>query len=276
MPPEFLPGRPWMLAAAICYVAAFGLALRTMVSRLPARPLLTYAIVAAGFLLQTVGLHLRGLAVAGCPVGNKLELLQFTSWSLVLLYFAVGPAFRLSILGLFGAALASGLGLGSLLVPEWDTTRQANRLGPNAWIEFHAALAVFSYGVFGLLALTGVMHLLQHANLKRKRLGPTFAQLPSLVQLEGINVRLLVAGTALLTIALVVGSVFWRSHPETVAAPKLYTTLAVWFAYACVLGLRLGRAVHGRRLSWAGILLFAVALATLVPVNASRPGDADG
>jgi ABC-type uncharacterized transport system permease subunit len=32
--------------------------------------------------------------------------------------------------------------------------RRTHIFGGNPWIELHAALAIFSYGVFGLLALT--------------------------------------------------------------------------------------------------------------------------
>ena len=45
----------------------------------------------------------------------------------------------------------------SLAFPAWDGTRSNNLFGGNPWIEFHAALALFSYGVFALLALGGWM-----------------------------------------------------------------------------------------------------------------------
>src|SRR5690606_13094825 len=112
----------------------------------------------------------RGLAVQSCPIGNPFEVLQFVSWSIVLIYILTGPVFRTSLLGSFCAVLAGLLSVGSLLVPSWDQPYPAGALfGGDAWVEAHAAIALFSYGLFGMLAVTSVMYLLQNYGLKHKR-----------------------------------------------------------------------------------------------------------
>jgi ABC-type uncharacterized transport system permease subunit len=142
--------------------------------------------------------------------------------------------------------------------------------GTNPWIELHAALAVFSYGVFGLLALTSAMFLLRHYSLKSKHVGGWFSFLPSILDLDHIGVRLLGAGVALLTASLAVGAVYWLPHPETVNVAKLLATVVVWLAYAVALGLRLSGALPSRRLAWICVVLFGAALLSLAPVNSSR------
>src|SRR4029077_491765 len=94
-------------------------------------------------------------------------------------------------LGYFPACLAAALTLVSLGIPAWDAALRTHIFGGNQWIELHAALAVFSYGIFGLLALTALMFLLRNYSLKTKHLGGWFSFLPSILDLDHISVRLL-------------------------------------------------------------------------------------
>ncbi len=223
-------------------------------------------LLAFGLATQTAGLYVRGMATGGCPLGNQFEIVQFVAWSAMVLYFIVGPAFRVSLLGLFTSGYAASLAAVSLLIPAWDAVRNA-RIFPNAWIEFHAALAVFSYGVFGLLALTSVMHLLQNWALKQKRLDGLFWFLPSVVQLDQINWRMLLAGVGLLTISLGVGASWWVRDTVSVQPTKLAATVAVWAVYAAVLLLRWRGRLYAVRFSWACIVLFLLAMMSLGPIN---------
>lgn len=227
-------------------------------------------LLAGGLLIQTIGLYLRGLTVGGCPLSNKFEIIQFVAWSAMVLYFVVGRTFRVSLLGLFTAGYAGCLAFFSLLVPQWDVSQGTKIFGNNPWIELHAALAVFSYGVFGILSLTSIMHLLQNWALKHKRLNGLFWFLPSVVQLDQINFRLLLSGVALLSFSLAVGAAWWMRDTASVDRAKLTITVAVWAAYLVILLLRAGRRLVSTRFAWACLLMFAVALLSLGPVNSSR------
>jgi len=63
--------------------------------------------------------------------------------------------FRLSLLATYVVPLGCAH-LVSLVTPGWDATRGPTSLR-NALVELHAAMALFSYGVFALLALTSLM-----------------------------------------------------------------------------------------------------------------------
>ena len=264
-----LTDRNWLWLASVCYLA--GLLLGTVaLLRARRQPRLTiYVLVAAGFLLQTLGLYLRGLAVKGCPIGNLFEIFQFTAWSAISLYLVVGATFRLSLLGYFTSCLSTVLTLVSLAMPAWDATRHVAAFGGHAWVEFHAALALFSYGVFALLALTSAMYLLQTYSLKHKHLHGLFSFLPSIFELDLISVRLLVAGVVLMTWSLGIGAIHWVEDLSSVDTPKLVTA-GVWLAYLVALILRLRGRLVSQRLAWACVALFALALLSLGPVNASR------
>lgn len=265
-----LTDRTWLWMAAACYGAGFLLGTFGVLRERRQWPGMMYGIIAIGYALQTIGLYVRGHAVGGCPLGNAFELFQFTGWSATTLYLVVGATFRLSLLGYFTSMLAASVSLIALAIPAWDATRRAHIFGGNAWIEFHAALALFSYGVFGLLALTSIMYLLRNYSLKNKRLSGIFSFLPPIVDLDQINVRLLATGVLLLAASLGVGSVYWVQATETVNITKILMTAGVWIAFCVTLILRWRGALAPKRLAWTCIVLFGAALVSLPFVDASR------
>jgi ABC-type uncharacterized transport system permease subunit len=269
---SLLTDRGLLSLGALLYFAGFVTGLIALTRRQPAAGLRTIlnVFLVGGWIFQMAGLYLRGLAVGGCPLGNTFEIVQFVAWSAMALYFFVGPTFRGSLLGLFTAGYAGSLALISLLIPAWDQVHRHRIFGQNPWIELHAALAVFSYGVFGLLALTSVMHLLQNWSLKHKRLDGLFWFLPSVVQLDQINFRLVVLGVLLLTFSLGVGASWWVRDTASVDLPKLVVTVSVWFVYLVVLVLRWRARLVSVRFAWVCILMFLLALLSLGPVNSSR------
>ena len=262
--------RTWMWLAAEFYLVGFLLGTWSLLRGGKPLNVATYFLIVAGYAMQLMGLYLRGIAVGGCPLGNTFELFQFTAWSAISLYLIVGVTFRTSLLGYFTSCLAAVLTLVSLAIPAWDSTRSSGIFGNNPWIEFHAALALFSYGVFGLLALTALMLQLRNYSLKNKRVGGWFSFLPSLFDLDQISGRLLVFGVVLLTAALTVGSVHWVQNTATVHWPKLLTTISVWACYAIALVLRIRGQLGARRFAWTAIILFTLALLSLGVVDANR------
>ncbi len=262
-----LTDRTWLWFAAACYLAGFALGTIAVIRERKLSRAVMYAIISAGFVLQTLGLYVRGLEVKGCPLGNTFELFQFLAWSAIALYLVIGATFRLSLLGYFTSVLATALTVVSLAFPSWDPPTRASIFGGNAWIEFHAALALFSYGVFALLTLTSLMYVLQVFSLKRQHLHGLFSFLPSIRELDQISLRLLAAGVILLTASLGVGAVYWLDDIGAVNASKLAVTVAVWAAYAVVLVLRLRSVLVGQRLAGWLLALFVVVLLTLPLVS---------
>jgi ABC-type uncharacterized transport system permease subunit len=269
---SLLTDRALLWLGALLYLAGFLTGLVALTRRSAPAGLRTIlnTFLVGGWGFQMAGLYVRGLAVGGCPLGNTFEIVQFVAWSAMVVYFFVGTTFRVSLLGLFTAGYAASLALVSLLVPAWDLTRGQKIFGNNPWIELHAALAVFSYGVFGLLALTSLMQLLQNWSLKHKRLNGLFWFLPSVVQLDQINFRLLGLGVLLLTFSLGVGASWWVRVIESVDQPKLVVTVTVWFVYLVVWLLRWRAKLVSVRFAWVCLVMFALALLSLGPVNSSR------
>jgi HemX protein len=269
---EFLSlgDRSWMWIGSLLYTGGFLFGLAYLARARKHSRAALFGIILAGFLTQTIGLYLRGMEVGSCPLGNRFEIVQFIVWSLILLYMAVGPVYRMSLLGFFSAGLASVLGIVSLALGEWDGPRNPHALGHNVWIELHAALAIFSYGVFAILALTASMYLLQNYSLKRKKMAGLFRFLPSIIQLDQMILRLLLAGVALLTASLVMGGYHSIQAPDMANWAKITVTFGIWLAYLILVVLRVRKSVVAHTLAWTCILLFVVALASVWPVASSR------
>lgn len=255
---------------AVLYLAAFACGLLTLRMSKPYLNSLILVLLGSGFLMQILGLNIRGAEIKACPLGNIFEVTQFISWSLVLLFFIVGPVFRVRLLGFFTAALAAFLSGGSMLFPGLDKPYPPGIFGGNPWIELHAALAIFSYGVFAIVAVVSIMFLIQQHGLKKKQFMGVYQFLPSVQQLDLVAQRLSITGVVILTLALIFGSVFWLENLELVPVLKLSVTCLVWAGYLCVVLLRIRKKLVTRRHAIAAIMLFILALASLWPVETAR------
>ena len=139
--------------------------------------------------------------------------------------------------------------------------------GGNPWIELHAALAMFSYGMLGILALMSSMFLVQQYALKRKVNFPIASILPSVRELDILGSRLLIAGMSLMTLALGVGFLFWFQNADAISPTKLITTSIIWLAYIAVGVLRLRAQLAAKRFAQSTVLLFACIILSIGPIS---------
>ncbi|MDQ8179418.1 cytochrome c biogenesis protein CcsA [Pelagicoccus sp. SDUM812005] len=266
-----LADKQWIWVATVVFASTFVLGSYSALKlrRKTGRPYIL-GLVTFGWILQTIGLYARGLQYGGCPLSNQFELVQFMVWSAIAIYIFVGPAFRVSLLGVFTSGFACVFSILSLVFSHWDNPSREPIFGDSPWIETHAALALFSYGVFGVLTLTSAMYLLQSRSLKTKKVvGGLFPFLPSIVELVHINRRLLIMGFAILTVSLAIGYKYFIEDLDSVLAVKLAATIAVWIAYAVTLTLRQKFALSSKKFAWACIGIFLAALLSLAAVNRS-------
>ncbi len=260
--------RDLLWLAAILYGVALvtGFALAARAERIRSK-WIPFLLIVAGFIAQTQALAVRGELVKGCPLGNGMERIQFILWSVVLGYLIIRVLFRLNLLGSFAAGLASLGGAISLLAPSLDGNYWEKEgydgLFSNHWVELHASVAIFSYGIFGLLAVVSVMYLIQQNALRTKSRGALAPFLPSIHQLETAGARLLLIGSVFLTGSIVVGSLDWTRSPESVSLAKVGLTVALWLAYCALWYLHFRQKLYGKKFAKACIALFVVAILSL-------------
>lgn len=261
--------RNFIILSAILYSAAVALAVFQLLKKRPPPHSALFMLLLAGFLLQTIGLYLRGMEHRSCPIGNTFEVLQFISWSSILIFLITGPVFRLSLIGAATANIAAAISVFSLLVPQWDVIRRS-LFGGDPWIESHAAIALFSYGVFTFLAAIATLFIIQNFGLRHKKFSGFLKFLPSIYEMEIVIGRLMLIALITYTSAVVIGGWYYFANPEAIQAGKLFFTLLLWAGYLCAWVLhRIGKLYH-QRLAWACIILFVFALFTLWPVEINR------
>ena len=212
-----------------------------------------------GVLLCQIGfLAARGEMRSACPLMDRGEILAFLAWSLTLFYLLVGPAYRISLLGVFTAPVVA-IFQAAALIPGTLTANPAKLAGGNPWHETHSAMSVLAYGALALAAVAGVMFLVLDRQLKEQHLkSGLFRNLPPVRELLISLERLLWLGTALLTIGIVAGFLM----PRTAAAwGHFIAAIAVWSAYALLLTIKQVRGMTGRRLSLSAVVLFLLSLA---------------
>lgn len=260
-----------ILIATLSYSIAFSYALYHFLSNKEKNSknsqLTFYLLLINGFLIQGLALYYRGIALGSLPLTNTLELLQVISWSTVFLVLIFQIAFELRLLAFFSSGLVSIIGIISLLFYKVEKTLPIINILQNPWIEFHALLAIFAYGAFGLLAVTSLMYLLQDHSLTHKYFGGFFNLLPSLRQLNEISQRLLAIGIISLTIAMLIGTLSWLPGSGTV---NLFKLISVWGLLLCYFSLYLikkCKSLSLRKSTWMSLLLFLMTILSLWPVQ---------
>ena len=250
----------WFLIAATLLAAVGGVWGMISVHR-GNRSRWTVAWMIGAFACQIGFLALRGEMRAACPLMDRGEILAFLAWSLSLFYLLVGPAYRISLLGVFTAPVVV-IFQAAALIPGTLTSNPGKLTGGNAWHETHSAMSVLAYGALALAAVAGVMFLVLDRQLKEHDLkSGLFKNLPPVRELLISLERLLWLGSGLLTVGIVAGFLM----PRTEAAwGHLVAAVAVWVGYGVLLGIKQVRGLTGRRFSLSAVILFVLSLVVFV------------
>lgn len=248
-----------LLGAVFCFLTATALAILEVTRGARHARIPTLILMAAGFLLETLYLHYQGGMRGRCPITTLPEILIFLSWSTVLLYFMVGPAYHLSLLGVFTAPLvaiftATGLATGAVSrIP----TLPLSPVDP--WLETHASVSLISYGAFTLAAVAATMFLVQNRLLKSRSLTQLFYNLPPVSYLARAVKRLIFIGFLLLSVGIA-SAFLLKVFPGW---SKILLASSVWIGYGTLLLIDLRNRLSPRSLSRASLCLFALPVITL-------------
>lgn len=207
------------------------------------------------FVAQMGALGVRSELRGSCPLGDIGEILIFSAWSLTIFYMAVGPMFRLSLLGVFTAPLVAFLLLLAMVPGMLDVApERVDVVDP--WREGHAALSVMAYGALGLSAVAGVMFIILNRKLKGAGTATgLFNNLPPARELILVINRLLLLGFALLTLGIVCGVMMETSVG---AAKHLIAAIGQWVAYLVLILVERRRGMPPSKLSLAAVVLFVL------------------
>lgn len=216
--------------------------------------------VGVGFALHTAFLFYTGIQKASLPLIGLRGSLAFFAWTVSLCFFISYLRYRIKALGLFLLPLVTLLMLGTVFLkssPIPDILK-------SSWIYFHTTFLFLAYGMFFVTFVAGVLYFFQERELKSKKPKTFYYRLPSLVLLDDLFYKFLLAGFAFMTLGLLAGIVWaerdwvdgWQKDPKVIA------TFATWAIYLILIYLRLTAGWRGRRAAWLSLAGFLSVLFT--------------
>lgn len=250
-------------ATAALYLAAALAAALGLVLPSPRLGRASVGCLAAGAAVHTLSfLTLHG-AASPPPLTTLPAALSLMVWMAVLFFLlllrrarVIGLAVLLApaaFLGVFAAALGFGRGGEAGLPPS------------ASWSHVHVLLASGGLALLAVAGIAGVLYVVEHRRLKRKRPVRAPVRLPSLEALDRVNRLALGAGFLLLSLGLLTGVLWVRAASGRLwpGTPHASWTLVAWGIYAVLTAARfaVGQSAHDSALSAAagfGFLLFAV------------------
>src|SRR5437762_12002813 len=140
--------RQLLLGSTLCFLVAVAHTVTTLRDGVFRPRRFNFFAIALGFVLQSAFLSVRGHALGRCPITNLFEVFIFLAWSVALIYLAIGPAYRLSLMGAFTAPLVFALQTFALVAPI--DLPNSLRYAPTPWLELHASVSLIAYGAFAL------------------------------------------------------------------------------------------------------------------------------
>jgi ABC-type uncharacterized transport system permease subunit len=248
--------RVWVEVALICFLLGFGASVYSLATGKSLARRITFFSICAGSLFETIYLFVRGQEIGRCPITNRFEVIVFMTWSMVLIYLVIGPAYRLSLMGAFTAPVASALSFVAILLPAGDSIPV--RIKVNPWLEAHTSFSMVACGAFALACIAGVMYLFQESQLKNRQPGSIFFRLPPITALSVANSRLLWLGFALFTIGLGTGFLIGARINWIQAA----WSILVWCIYGGILIARIRHAMAAKWIATLSIVAFSLLLGT--------------
>jgi len=137
------------------------------------------------------------------PLSTTHDAYSFIAFSILLVYMISELGLDNRGAGLFILFFALVMELFSIVNMSWEP--ETNELLTNNTFAVHASLSIMGYTALSLGAIYSLMYIIQNNNLKKRKLGNMFLQLPALTYLEKMSIRSIVTGIILLGIGILLG-----------------------------------------------------------------------
>jgi len=173
----------------------------------------------------------RNISLGTMPLSTMHDTYAFIAFSILLVYMISELGLDNRGAGLFVLFFSLILELLSAFNMSWE--QETNPLLTNKTFAIHASLSITGYTALSLAAIYALMYIIQNNNLKKRKLGKLFMQLPALTYLEKMSTRSVVTGIVVLGIGLLLGHIqalkligeFWPNDMKVIISD------AVWLIY---------------------------------------------
>jgi ABC-type uncharacterized transport system permease subunit len=262
------------LLALVLYVGAFLLWARLLWTGSSGvkGPNLAPMLLGAGVLAHAVALVSFWVTHGELPLsgpGAALSSLAFVGGLALLVILPLREMSRVGIALLPFIVICLGAALLVGIAPSGATL---SFYGPG--FVLHVAFAFLGYQGMALAAAAGSLYLVQHWELKAKRMGRFFHFIPPLATLDLLARVGLHIGFVSLTLALALGWSWVSRNPAPVGLgdPKVLWAVASWVVFGVVLLSRLGGGRREYRGALAAVLGFTLVFTSFLVLRFSAPG----
>lgn len=144
-----------------------------------------------------------------------------------------------------------------------------------AGFVLHVVLAFFGYQGLALSGAAGILYLIQHHELKAKRLGRFFRFIPPLATLDRLGRFGVWGGFAALSAALAFGWVWTAANPGALGLgdPKVIWAVLSWGIFAGVILARRGSGRREYRGAMAAVVGFAIVIGSYLMLRITVGGE---
>lgn len=168
------------------------------------------------------------------PMASPGEVLSMVALALTLVYLVIESWRKNKSTGMFVLPFVFATQLISTIIIE--PTPDLEPILKNPLFAWHTGTVTLGYAAFFLSAVYGVMYMLFHRALRRKKFGLIFERLPSLDKLAKLHRGATVVGFGFLTVAIVLGFVWAGDQIDRFwLDPKVALTAVVWLCYGLAL-----------------------------------------
>ena len=248
--------------AISCYIGAAAFAAAPI-----ARPVQAPVRLVVGTLSLGVAAHLFALlqawrALGQLPVSGLGPALSLAGLMVAMALLAAEVGTRDVTLTLLGGPLAALVTVAANL----SGLQSGPVVAGGAWLVSHIALSFFGIAAFATAAVAGAMYLLEHRELRARRVTAVLRFFPPLETLDRVNHIGVLVACAALTLGIVLATTYAIAH-RAMNVPEIVWGVAVWLTAT---SLAFGRLVGGwraRRAAIAASVTFVLVIALYVAVR---------
>jgi ABC-type transport system involved in cytochrome c biogenesis permease subunit len=217
--------------------------------------------------LHAVDLTVRAIHYRHFPIATVFEAFSLLALSIAVVYIIIEWRTGVRTTGMFILGFVFIFQLVSSAFITLPTSFSELLWDPT--FVMHVSTAVLGYSGMAISAIYGLLYLMLFYDIKKKRFGLIYKQLPSLEVMSGFTYRAAILGFAFLTVAMALGLMLLVKVHGTYWTwdPKVAATFVAWLIYS--VGVGAGRLLgwSARRVALASLAGFLVILFSLVVIN---------
>ena len=200
----------------------------------------------------------RNIALNTMPLSTTHDAYTFIAFSILVVYLISELGVEHRGAGLFILSFAMFFELLSTINMSWE--KETSELLSNKTFAIHASLSITGYTALSLAAIYALMYIIQNNNLKKRKLGKLFLQLPALTYLEKMSARSAITGILLLGVGILLGHYqalvmigdFW---PKDI---KVIITDGIWLLYLVGLLITITNKWRGEKVAYLSLYGFLI------------------